>query len=79
MKGIEFGIDGWMAVIADKFTFDNVRLAAQGIAEYLKERVEEEIKIAVGYDTRFLSDNFAEAVSEVLAANDIRVNHYYTA
>ncbi|MDD3925816.1 MAG: phosphoglucomutase/phosphomannomutase family protein [bacterium] len=79
MKGIKFGTDGWRAVTADKFTFDNVRLVAQGIADYLKETAQGEINVAVGYDTRFLSDNFAEAVSEVLAANGVRVNHYYTA
>ncbi len=77
---IEFGTDGWRAVISDEFTFDNVRHVAQAIAEVLLEKQEtpgEDLAMAplavVGFDTRFLSDRYALAVSEVLAANGIRV------
>ena len=77
---IEFGTDGWRAVISDEFTFDNVRHVAQAIAEVLLEKQEttgEELATAplvvVGFDTRFLSDRYALAVSQVLAANGLRV------
>ncbi|MBI2350954.1 MAG: phosphoglucomutase/phosphomannomutase family protein [Deltaproteobacteria bacterium] len=71
---IKFGTDGWRGLISDDFTFGNVRVVAQAIADYLnKNRAGKEIKIIVGYDPRFLSDKFAEAVSEVLAGNGIKV------
>jgi phosphomannomutase len=80
---IKFGTDGWRAVIADQFTFDNVRLVAQAIADYFLtaevggQRSEirgqrSEVNAIVGYDRRFLSDTFARLVAEVLAANGIR-------
>ena len=64
---IQFGTDGWRAVIAETYTFDNVRLAAQACAEYFKASGKAERGIAVGFDTRFGSDRFARAVAEVLA------------
>jgi phosphomannomutase len=67
---IRFGTDGWRAIIADEFTFANVRLAAQGIADALGGV---EGPVVVGYDTRFASDRFALAVVEVLTANGRRV------
>jgi alpha-D-glucose phosphate-specific phosphoglucomutase len=70
---VQFGTDGWRAAIADTYTFDNVRLAAQGCAEYFNASGEGKRGIAVGFDTRFGSDRFARAVAEVLAANDIHV------
>jgi alpha-D-glucose phosphate-specific phosphoglucomutase len=73
---IHFGTDGWRAVIGDEFTFENVRSVAQAIADYLKQSPEHDLgnRLAVvGFDTRFLSDRFAIAVSEVLAGNDLRV------
>ena len=72
---IQFGTDGWRAVISDDFTFANVRHVAQAIAEVLRENAGEvETPLAVvGFDTRFLSDRYAMAVSEVLAANGLRV------
>jgi phosphomannomutase len=69
---ITFGTDGWRAIIADGFTFDNVALAAKAYAKYLKK--EGQVKgVAVGYDTRFLSKEFAEVVSGVIAASNIPV------
>jgi phosphomannomutase len=68
---IKFGTDGWRAIIGDEFTFDNVRKVAQAHAEHFKEKGFK--KVAIGYDTRFLSDEFAEAVAEVFASNDIKV------
>ena len=69
---IKFGTDGWRGLIADDFTFSNVRICAQAVAEYVKGRGLEGRGVVVGYDTRFLSDRFAEEVSGVLAANGIR-------
>lgn len=69
---IKFGTDGWRAIIADDFTFPNVRACAQGVADYVKQQGLAERGVLVGYDTRFLSDQFAESVAGVLAANGIR-------
>lgn len=68
---IKFGTDGWRAVIAEDYTFDNVRVVAQAIANYLKATNQADKGMVIGYDTRFHSENFAAAVAEVLAANDI--------
>lgn len=70
---IKFGTDGWRAVIAEDFTFENVRNLSQAIADYLKGKVKSKKKIVIGYDRRFLSKEFAETVSLVLAANNIKV------
>ena len=69
---IKFGTDGWRGLIADDFTFSNVRICAQAVAEYVKGRGLGGRGVVVGYDTRFLSDRFAEQVAGVLAANGIR-------
>ncbi len=70
---IKFGTDGWRAIIADTFTYENVRYCAQGMAGYLREAGLAERGVVVGYDTRFASEGFAAAVAEVLAGNDIKV------
>jgi alpha-D-glucose phosphate-specific phosphoglucomutase len=93
---IQFGTDGWRAVISDEFTFSNVRHVAQAIAEVLRTKCQgadagtasaaprpegegdgepcaERPLVVVGFDTRFLSDRYALAVSEVLVANGLRV------
>jgi phosphomannomutase len=70
---IKFGTDGWRAIIAEDFTFANVRVVAQSFALYLKEAGLAERGLVVGYDTRFASEDFAAAVAEVIAANGIRV------
>ncbi len=74
---IKFGTDGWRGLIADDFTFENVRKAAAAIAGYLhntSEPQESPVKgVCIGYDTRFGSDRFARAVAEVLAASGIPV------
>lgn len=72
-RAIQFGTDGWRATIAETFTFDNVRLAAQASAAYFAAAGKAEHGIVVGYDTRFGSDRFARAVAEVLAGNGIHV------
>ncbi|HOT92734.1 MAG TPA: phosphoglucomutase/phosphomannomutase family protein [Anaerolineae bacterium] len=69
---ILFGTDGWRAVISDTFTFENVRLVAQAIADYIREQSERaQPEVVIGYDTRFLSDRYAREVARVMAANGI--------
>ena len=70
---IKFGTDGWRAIIADEFTFDNVRHAAQATAAYFDTVQGVERAVLVGFDGRFLSAQFARAASEVLAGNGFRV------
>ena len=70
---IRFGTDGWRGVIADDYTFENVRIIAQALADYLHEKGSTEKGIAVGYDHRFMSEKFAELVADVAAANGIKV------
>jgi alpha-D-glucose phosphate-specific phosphoglucomutase len=72
---IKFGTDGWRAVIADEFTFDNVRLVSQAVADFIKAELSggADATVVIGFDTRFLSDRFAQAVAEVMAGNGIRV------
>ena len=71
---IKFGTDGWRGVIADDYTFENVRRAAQGVATYFAEHHQARDRgMVIGYDHRFASEHFAAAAAEVLAANDIPV------
>jgi phosphomannomutase len=71
---IKFGTDGWRGVIAEDYTFDNVRRAAQGFASYLLEKGRLGQWVVVGYDKRFDSEYFAAAVADVLAANGFNVH-----
>jgi phosphomannomutase len=75
MAQIKFGTDGWRSVIAEDFTFGNVRRVAQAAADYWSANPAPDTRknIVVGYDRRFLSDEFGQAVAEVLAANDFEV------
>src|SRR5512139_3199629 len=76
---IHFGTDGWRAVISDSFTFDNLRIVAQAIADAVasdhwdRTSKTDSKKIVIGFDTRFLSDRFAGEVARVLAANGFSV------
>jgi phosphomannomutase len=77
MAPIKFGTSGWRGLIARDFTFDNVRLASQGIADFLNSELRtsnSEIynlkpEVIIGHDTRFLGREFSLAAAEVLAAN----------
>jgi phosphomannomutase len=71
MGQIKFGTDGWRSVIADDFTFSNVKRVAQAAADYWSANPVEgtEKKVIVGYDRRFLSDQFARRAAEVFAGN----------
>lgn len=83
MSRIKFGTDGWRAVISDDFTFENVKIVAQAIADYVKSQKKKlknknsevfgrKYALVVGYDTRFLSEKYGELISCVLAANGIK-------
>jgi len=76
---IKFGTDGWRGVISDNFTFENVRIVAQAMADWVNRDLKVKPgqlrkRVAVGYDTRFLSAEYAEIVACVLAANGIEVH-----
>ncbi len=73
MKKIKFGTDGWRGIIADDFTFDNVVKVAQAVADYYKTQPNGKRGLVVGYDTRFLSFEFAQKLTEVLIGNDLPV------
>lgn len=75
MAEIKFGTDGWRAVISEDFTFENVRIVAQAISDFLKDeyKKEKKIKTIVGYDTRFMSEKYAEIVSKNFVTNGIDV------
>jgi phosphoglucomutase len=69
---IKFGTSGWRGVIGEDFTFEKVRIASQGIANYLKKNRLVDGGIIVGYDTRFLSEKFALEAAKILAYNGIK-------
>lgn len=79
MTTIKFGTSGWREIIARDFTFENVRVATQGIADYLLSELASPSSptyqrppvVILGHDTRFLGRHFALAVAEVLAANGL--------
>src|SRR5512146_3316571 len=70
---IGVGTDGRRDPIAEDYTFDNVRRAAQGFASYLLEQGKRDQWVVVGYDKRFASENFAAAAAEFLAGNGLNV------
>ena len=72
---IKFGTSGWRDIIAEDFTYPNVRIVTQSIANYLKKEKLDGKHIIVGYDTRFMSEDFAKCASEILAGNGFQV-HY---
>src|SRR5437762_13825266 len=67
----KFGTSGWRGLIADDFTFANVRLAVTAIAEHAKAKAKEPT-ILVGYDTRFYSEEFSQLAVDVLQQHHIR-------
>src|SRR5512142_791504 len=68
---IKFGTSGWRGIIGEDFTFDNVRVATQGIANYLKKSGQKGNGVVVAYDTRFLSEKFASEAAKIFAFNGI--------
>ncbi len=85
LKEIWFGTSGWRGIIADDFTYDNVKIASQAICDFLKEKYQYNntgkgskndnnlFKIIIGYDTRFLSEEFAKCSAGVFCANGFHV------
>jgi phosphomannomutase len=73
IEKIKFGTDGWRGLIADDFTMANVRRVAGAIAEYLRTESEPARGLVVGYDTRFLSSEFAQCAAEAVASAGIPV------
>jgi phosphomannomutase len=72
-RPIKFGTDGWRGIIADDFTYHNVRRVAGAIASYVLKNEDPATGVVVGYDTRFASQRMAHVASEVLAAAGIPV------
>jgi len=70
---VKFGTDGWRGIIADDFTYENVRVAARAIALYVIHHEDAKAGVCIGYDTRFGSRSFAKVVAEVLASAGIPV------
>ncbi|HEY7465961.1 MAG TPA: phosphoglucomutase/phosphomannomutase family protein [Dehalococcoidia bacterium] len=69
---IRFGTDGWRAIIAEDYTFENVRDCAEGVARYLENAGLADRGLIIGFDTRFGSEHFAAASAEVVAAHGIK-------
>src|SRR5271165_5117778 len=70
---VKFGTDGWRGIIADDFTFANVRIAAEAVAAYIHAKEDPAKGICIGYDSRFGSKAFARTCAEVVAATGIPV------
>ncbi len=68
---IKFGTSGWRAIIADNFTYENVRVCTQAIADHLKS-INHTKGVVIGSDARFMSEKFMEVAAEVLAGNGIK-------
>ncbi len=76
---IKFGTDGWRAVIADNFTFENCELVAHAIGHYILDKFGKEKPVVVGYDCRFLADKFASLSANVfkdLGLNVLTIDSY---
>lgn len=70
---VKFGTDGWRGIIADDFTYENVRVAARAIALYVLKHEDPAAGVCIGWDTRFASQAFAKVVAEVLSRAGIPV------
>ncbi|MGB8112770.1 MAG: phosphoglucomutase/phosphomannomutase family protein [Candidatus Sulfotelmatobacter sp.] len=73
MQEIKFGTDGWRGIIADDFTFENVRRVAGAISSYVLKYEDAQRGVIVGYDTRFASPQAAKVAAEVIAEAGIPV------
>ena len=67
---IKFGTDGWRGLIADDFTFANVRIAAEAIAAYVHAKEDPTKGLCIGYDTRFGSKAFAQACADAFSGKN---------
>ena len=73
MTNIKFGTDGWRGIIADDFTYDNVRRVSRAIAAYVLKNEDASRGVVIGFDTRFASQNAARVAAEVIAKAGIAV------
>lgn len=72
MGAIKFGTSGWRGILADEFTFENVKVVTQAIADYLRQQGGLEQGVVVGFDARFMGDRFAGETARVLAGAGIK-------
>jgi len=74
MGEVKFGTDGWRAIIGEDYTFENVRMVVQAICDSINRmKTPKQKHIVIGYDMRFLSEDFARTAAEVTCANNIKV------
>ncbi|MGI8918484.1 MAG: phosphoglucomutase/phosphomannomutase family protein [Pyrinomonadaceae bacterium] len=73
LNEIKFGTDGWRALIAREYTFANLERVSQAYADFLLRENPSSPFVVVGYDRRFMSENFAERAAEVLTGNGLQV------
>ena len=73
IKKIKFGTDGWRAVIADDYTFENLERVARATAQWLHKNYGPAPRVVIGHDTRFMGRTFTELVASVLASQGIHV------
>src|SRR5713226_4687114 len=71
-KALAFGTDGWRAIIADDYTFDNVRRCARAVGILMQRKGLADRGVVIGYDMRFESENFASAAAEALAGLGVK-------
>jgi len=70
---VKFGTDGWRAIIAKEYTYDNLKLAALASGNYFLSHPDKSSGVCVGYDTRFMSKEFARFTAEVLSSMGLKV------
>ncbi len=75
---IKFGTDGWRAVIASEYTFANLERVAQAYAAFIKRESSANQSVVIGYDRRFMSEDFARRVANVMHGNDITTHLFST-
>lgn len=73
MSRIKFGTDGWRAIMAEDFTFENVKYVAEALGRYFEVQNLTERGMVIGFDNRFLSDHFAKACAGVFCGHGIKV------
>ena len=72
---IRFGTDGWRALIAESFTFDNCELVAHAIGHYMLDKFGTQKPVVIGYDCRFLANKFAQLSADVMVS--LGLHHHF--
>ena len=70
---IKFGTDGWRGIIADDFTFENVRIVSNAIGKLILKNQDPGLPVLIGYDTRFQADKFALVCAKELINLNLNV------